>query len=606
MALLNSGTLVASRPFDEDTEAKIEEVFGEQDDWFKIRDTTIDFESYPSGRLEDMVDDLVDLLAAQGIMLQGRVDFDGDCKGAYLWKNGEHHTELNQSEVEINDAGDQTLLDELKRRGYNVEGLQKPVRPSPCARLAPEEIDPQNMESVDELLRLPHTEAEGEWLKERFSTLSAKESLALAAAMIARKPETAGDAINLIASLHGYQVWFCKSGYEGLGGLYLADAKLELPEMVLAHTNMDALGAAFEDMHPGLFIGDCYVMYPNVPAHATYTGENLYALRDNDWSVKVKLSSPAKPDGVWLRLPDYAEDGAADETSVALHVLGVGKLEECTILDAQCIRSEAGYLMEQYSDPAELVYDGNNLGYILDERGQGMSDFEDKLYAVLDYENCRTLKGVIDCAERMGQYCFVMADKLEDYARTELEKAGAPEMLIDCGVFDLKGFAEESLDQNGYVPDFTGCVYIKPRQQEQAMTTGFQAENTITRHSDQIKIERHHGTWSVIAEAKCRPEADESQPLTPCFLLEHEEYSDEAAGDFPPFQIDKADRRCVCGVLIRIKLLNMTIKSLLRMIGAVQERYCCSKVLINRTNCDTIVKDMQTVHNDKSVIRKNK
>ena len=140
---------------------------------------------------------------------------------------------------------------------------------------------------------------------------------------------------------------------------------------------------------------------------------------------------------------------------------------------------------------------------------------------------------MIDCAERMGQYCFVMVDELEDYARTELEKAGAPEMLIDCGVFDLKDlkdFAEDSLDQNGYVPDFTGCVYIKPRQQEHAMTTDSQSENIITRHSSHIKIEGYQGTWSVIAETKSRPEAAESQPLTPCFLLEHEEYGDEAAG----------------------------------------------------------------------------
>ena len=326
----------------------------------------------------------------------------------------------------------------------------------------------------NEFFHLPHTRAEGDWMEERLSTLSAKESIILAAARQRNPPETAADAINLLAGLQDYEICFPAHGYEDLGKFYLTDANLDLPELVLAHTDLEALGVAFEDSHPGLFVGDCYVKFPTEPQQAPYDGTNLAAIKDDDWSVKVKLASPAKPEGVWLRLPDYsdANDGAPDEAALALRELGVQSVSKCTLADAKCIFPEAGDLMEQYDDPLELFHDGNNLGFLLDERAQGMRDFERKLAAAMEYDDCRTLKDVIGCAEEIRRFSFVMADKLEDYAKTELKKAGAPEALIDGGLFDLTGFAEDSLERSGYRLDRTESVYLKPRQQEQQMTQG--------------------------------------------------------------------------------------------------------------------------------------
>ena len=159
----------------------------------------------------------------------------------------------------------------------------------------------------NEFFHLPHTRAEGDWMEERLSTLTAKESIILAAAVQRHPPETAMEAINLLAGLQDYEICFPAHGYEELGKFYLTDANLNLPELVLAHTDMAALGVAFEESHPGLFIGDCYVMYPTEPQQAPYDGTNLTTLKDDDWSVKVKLASPAKPEGVWLRLPDYSD-----------------------------------------------------------------------------------------------------------------------------------------------------------------------------------------------------------------------------------------------------------------------------------------------------------
>ena len=326
----------------------------------------------------------------------------------------------------------------------------------------------------NKFFRLPHTPAEGDWMEERLTTLSAKESIILAAAIQREPPENAVDAINLLASLQNYEVRFPASCSEDLGKAYLTEANLNLPELVLAHADMEALGCAFVDSHPGAFVGDCYVMYPAEPAQKPYDGTNLAAIRDDGWSVKIKLGSVSQPEGVWLRLPDYsdANDGAPDEIALALRELGVQKISECTLLDARCVFPEAGNLMEQYDDPVELVYDGNNLGFLLDERAQGMADYDQKLAAAMEYENCRTLRDVIGCAEEIGRFSFIMGDKLEDYARSELVKTGVPEALIDGGVFDLKGFAEDSLESSGYRLDCTERVYLKPMQQEQRMELG--------------------------------------------------------------------------------------------------------------------------------------
>lgn len=323
--------------------------------------------------------------------------------------------------------------------------------------------------AYDDILCLPHTESERKWLAERLSTLSARESIALAAARERTPPETTMDAINIMASLRNYGICGPVSDCGDLSWLYLAEAKLDLPDMVLAYTDMDALGAAFADLHPGAFIGGFYVMYPDAPEETPYDGTNLATLKDDDWSVKVKLASLCKPEGVWLRLPDHSEanDGAPDEAAVALRALGVDELSQCTIIDARCVFPRAGNLMEQYDDPDELIRDGNNLGYLLDERAQGMKAYEQKLAAAIEYEGCATLKDVIACADEIRKYSFVTTDKLEEYARSELLKAGAPEMLIDAGLFDLKGFASASLEQNGYRLDRSESVYLKPRQEQE-------------------------------------------------------------------------------------------------------------------------------------------
>lgn len=164
----------------------------------------------------------------------------------------------------------------------------------------------------------------------------------------------------------------------------------QLPQELSEHIDLEQLGRNYEDEHPGLFFGNCYVEYPNQGPALRYNGENLAYCVDGIWSVKVKLASPRCPDGVWLRLPDYedANDGRPDEMRITLDELDVKTVDECTLLEARCILPGLGDLLEQYDRPSDLIYDGQNLGFVLDERGQGLHSFTELYTGALEYPFC--------------------------------------------------------------------------------------------------------------------------------------------------------------------------------------------------------------------------
>ena len=167
------------------------------------------------------------------------------------------------------------------------------------------------MDDFKELLELPGASQEQAWLEERLETLSVREKYVLAAAIMRHPPETAADAINCLQSLAEYSV--CQAGnYEELGQLYLHEVS-SLPEDVLPYVDFDQIGKKYEDLYPGLFVGSCYLVYPQRELKPVYSPQSRSLPEDNDWSVKLKLASPAVPDGVWLRLPVY--DGMMTEKS---------------------------------------------------------------------------------------------------------------------------------------------------------------------------------------------------------------------------------------------------------------------------------------------------
>lgn len=308
------------------------------------------------------------------------------------------------------------------------------------------------MNEFDHLLELPGGEPDRAWIKERLETLSAREGRALAAAVTACPVGDLETAACLLNSLDDFEICFPAGSYEQLGEFSLRRDN-RLAEEILPYADLAELGRRYEDRHPGLFVGSCYVAYPSRPIPAAFQENKLPPLWDGDWSVKLKLASPAAPEGVWLRLPDHDGNMAeqSGEVILALHELKVRALEDCALLEARCILPEAGDLMKQYDSIRELVRDGDSLGFALDEQGQGEPCWLEKFAAALEYEDCRSLNFALDIAQNLRCYEWVPGGELEDFAAEHLRGLGASEDLLKSGAVDLKRYAEDLLETSGYM-----------------------------------------------------------------------------------------------------------------------------------------------------------
>ncbi len=321
-------------------------------------------------------------------------------------------------------------------------------------------------EIAAEISRLSGTQQESEWLRERLETLSVKESVALTAALKISPPQSKADAINRLFALQGYDVCFPAGSYRQLAEFYMT-REFNLPQQALPYTDLDKLGKYCESRFPGQFVGECYVSCPSGTLKPEYDGNGITIPTDTDWSVKLKLSSPACPEGVWLRLPDCENSlDQPDELALALHELKAESLYECTIVDAKCVLPEAGNLTEQYSDAAELVRDGNDLGYILDEQSQGMKNFWDLYAAALEYEGCRDLRLALDIAQNLGCYEWKSTEEARELAGRELRGSGVESVVINSGCIDLDGFGAALLKDAWYVMTADERWYVARNSRE--------------------------------------------------------------------------------------------------------------------------------------------
>ncbi len=322
------------------------------------------------------------------------------------------------------------------------------------------------MDTKEKLLALPGTPQEEAWLRERLETLSANEEIVLTAVLQKEPPGSRADAIDRLFSLAEYEVFPSISNYRQLGEFYFK--YVGLPETILPHTDLEKLGHVLERGNPGQFVGSCYVRGPSQPPAPVYDGNGAVIPKDEGWSVKIKLASPACPEGVWLRLPDYSDMCICPsmEKRQALGALRAGSLEECTLLDARCVLPEAGDLMEQYDSIEELVNDGSDLGFILDERGQGKAHWMEKLTAALEYEGCHDLRFALDIAQNLRCYEWFPCEDLAANAKKLLMDAHIPEDIIDSGCIDLTGYKASVFEGAGYRLTGDGSAYVARNGQE--------------------------------------------------------------------------------------------------------------------------------------------
>ena len=184
----------------------------------------------------------------------------------------------------------------------------------------------------------PGEDREQHWIQERLETLSVRESVALTAAVLRNQPQNAVDAINLLQSLDHYTVHINAGNYEALGHAWLRN-ETKMPQSAMPFVDLEQAGRYYEDHHPGLFVGDCYVEYPKKDPQPVYEGQGSPLPEDTDWSVKLKIASDAVTEGVWLRLPGWescGDESSADE-ELALRELKARNWSDCILLDAQCI-----------------------------------------------------------------------------------------------------------------------------------------------------------------------------------------------------------------------------------------------------------------------------
>ena len=261
----------------------------------------------------------------------------------------------------------------------------------------------------------------------------------------------------------------CPAGsYEQLGESYLR-YEAGRPDLI-PYANLEQIGWNYEDSHLGIFIGDCFVVLPRKEPRQFYDGTNLNQLPDTDWSLRLKLASPAVPEGVWLCLPDSTvdEEGRVDEIRLALRELKVKTVQECRLLEVRCSLAELSVGLDEYQDLADLIYDGNDLGYVLQEQGQGEPHFLEKFRAALEYEQCHELKLALDIASNLNCYDYCPASDVERFGEEVLQKQGETvfrDPVLQGGI-DLKAYGEAQLEQQGYLLNTAETGYIRRNGQE--------------------------------------------------------------------------------------------------------------------------------------------
>ena len=320
-----------------------------------------------------------------------------------------------------------------------------------------------------DLWKLPGGPEEQDWLRERLEVLTVREGIALDMALQGDAPADAREMVNLLAGLDEYTVIGGINGYEDLGLYYLEENDTMLLEL-RDYINLYELGCTCEDLHPGLFLEGCYVMYPERETPRPYDGVTL-PRPDYSWSLRLKLASPAVPDGVWLALPDYNDivDMRPGEIRLALDALRVRTIQDCTLLEARCSLPGVTGLEKSYEGRLDdLIYDGQNLGFILQEQNQGQKDFLQTYLWALEHEHCTTLPGALDVAQGLHHYKIVPTDKLRDFAEAELRAAQGKLNPAVASCFDLERYGRDLLVQRGYTQTTDGGAYILgPRAQTQ-------------------------------------------------------------------------------------------------------------------------------------------
>lgn len=262
---------------------------------------------------------------------------------------------------------------------------------------------------------LDFTREEKDWLIRRTDRMSEKEKILFMGAMNLRQPKCMADVIDLAVQLDCFEAVYPAGNRRELGRFVAKHLREEYGEF--AHLSKKDVGAIYQKGRSGVFvpINTCegrgaYVTLESTPSRL-YDGTNLDALLAEDYGVRLRLSSPDCPEGVWMKLPDHVEidGGLPGELAIALDSLDAVDLEECTLQEVQCALPGLEEIADQYSTEnlEKLIRDGNNLGFVLAEQWQGAPHGMEQFLAALEYEDCTRLDQALDISQNLDCYDFL-------------------------------------------------------------------------------------------------------------------------------------------------------------------------------------------------------
>lgn len=296
------------------------------------------------------------------------------------------------------------------------------------------------------------TPEERDWVNSRAGQMSEREKILFNGAMLLTHPQTAAEVIDLALQLGKFEALYPAGNRRALGlfvAKYLQDEYGEF-----AHLPKRDVGAIYQKGHSGVFVTDscggqgAYVTQ-EYPIQPLYDGTNLAELTRDDYAVRIRLSSPDCPDGVWVRMPDNMEinGGYPDELAIALDSIDAVSLEECTVQEISCNLPGLESLLSQYEDTEKLFRDCTNMGYILEERWQGQAHAMDHFLAALELEGCDRLDWAIDISQNLHCYDFLPpgASAVTEYGRQHAEQ----NRLATPEGFGFEDYGRQELARDG-------------------------------------------------------------------------------------------------------------------------------------------------------------
>ena len=254
---------------------------------------------------------------------------------------------------------------------------------------------------------IPNTERTAEevnWLRRRTAAMTEKEKILFNGAMRLKPPQSVADVIDLAAQLDCFDALYPAADRRELGRFVATHLHNVFSE--LSRLRNQEVGEAYEQEHPGayVYLNTCegrgaYVTLESEPQRL-YDGTNLDALPKPDFNLRLRLSSPDCPEGVWVRIVDRSalDEGYPDELAIALDSLDAVSLESCTLQEAQCALPGLGDITAQYAgrDIEELIRSGEDLDVMLEDTQQRHPQDLDRLLAALESEGCSQLEQVVD------------------------------------------------------------------------------------------------------------------------------------------------------------------------------------------------------------------